>query len=154
MSAELAWLYAQVGEEICVLEELREFVVRNSGGGDATISEQAAKESTSPPHSSSSASSRKPWRLSRLDALGIALLIDNAIEAATIAPRCWRYVVRAIEYAGELERYSFRLTRTAHTNYDASAASLNALLANHAQNELSLAIVGRVLDELMLKIEE
>lgn len=54
----------------------------------------------------------------------------------------------------ELEKYSFRLTKTAHTTYDVNETSLNDLLAKVSQNELSLANVGRVLDELMLKIDE
>jgi hypothetical protein len=96
---------------------------------------------------------KKPWRINRIDALCIGLLLDNCIECGTLSPACWKHTVRTIEYVMELEKFAFRLTKTANITYDASEISLADLLGKVAQNELSLATVGRVLDELMMKID-
>lgn len=81
------------------------------------------------------------------------MLLDNCIECGTMASASWKHTVRTIEYVTELEKYLFRLTKTANIQYDASEVSLADLLGKIVPNELSLATVGRVLDELMLKID-
>lgn len=70
-----------------------------------------------------------------------------------MTPASWKHTVRTIEYVTELEKYLFRLTKTVNVNYDASEVSLAGLLNKIVPNELSLSTVGRVLDELMLKID-
>lgn len=70
-----------------------------------------------------------------------------------MAPSSWKHTVRTTEYVTELEKYLFRLTKMANLTYDASEVSLADLLGKIVPNELSLATVGRVLDELMLKID-
>ncbi|KAI6204147.1 DUF1981 domain-containing protein [Aphelenchoides besseyi] len=130
LGSEITWIFERIGEEICLLEDLREFVVKSVG-----------------------IETRKPWRINRIDALCIDLVLENCVECGTLSWSCWKYTVRTIEYVVELERYLFRLTKTANTVYDASEVSLNDLLGKISQNDLSLATVGRVLDELMLKID-
>ncbi|KAI6208663.1 DUF1981 domain-containing protein [Aphelenchoides besseyi] len=130
LGSEITWIFERIGEEICLLEDLREFVVKSVG-----------------------IETRKPWRINRIDALCIDLVLENCVECGTLSSSCWKYTVRTVEYVVELERYLFRLTKTANTVYDASEVSLNDLLGKISQNDLSLATVGRVLDELMLKID-
>ncbi|CAD5205761.1 unnamed protein product [Bursaphelenchus okinawaensis] len=130
LSSEIIWVFERIGEEICLLEELRDFIYQNVG-----------------------LETKKPWRINRIDALCMGILIDHSIDVGVLSAQSLKYTVRVIEYIVELERYSFRLTKTANTNYDANETSLNGLLAKVSQNELPLATVGRVLDELMLKID-
>ncbi|CAD5208155.1 unnamed protein product [Bursaphelenchus xylophilus] len=130
LSSELIWVFERIGEEICLLEDLREFIYQNIG-----------------------LETKKPWRINRIDALCLGILLDHSIDVGVLSPQSLKYTVRVIEYIVELERYSFRLTKTANTTYDANETSLNGLLSKVSQNELSLATVGRVLDELMLKID-
>lgn len=145
LPSEITWIFERIGEEVCLLEDLRQFIIKSTGS-----------------------ESKKPWRINRIDALckllslykynsnfflGIGLLLDNCIECGTMAPTSWKHTVRTIEYVAELEKYLFRLTKTANIQYDASEVSLADLLGKIVPNELSLATVGRVLDELMLKID-
>uniref|UniRef100_A0A914C014 Mon2/Sec7/BIG1-like HDS domain-containing protein n=1 Tax=Acrobeloides nanus TaxID=290746 RepID=A0A914C014_9BILA len=128
LDKEVLWLYEKLGEHVTDLEELREFIVKN-------------------------ADSKKVFPMTRLDALGMDLLLDNAIQCGTLSNACWKYVVRGIQYATELERYLFRITKNSNTGYDVAEKGLRELLENFGQNELPVPIVGKILDELMLKID-
>ena len=61
-------------------------------------------------------------------------------------------MVRAVEYVAELERHQFTLTKSANTSYETQVDGLRDLLGKPSQKDLSLRTVGKVLDELMLKV--
>lgn len=129
MKREVLWLYEKFGEEICNLEELREFI--NSNGAE-----------------------KKSWPMSRVDALGLDLLFENALISGSLSSNCWKHVVRAVEFCTELERHQFCLTKSANTSYEQTSEvhGLRDLLGKPSQKDLSLKTIGKVLDELMLKI--
>lgn len=60
---------------------------------------------------------------------------------------------RAIEYAIEMERFLFRLTKASNTSYDASEDSLRGMLYDDSQSDLPLATLGRALDDILLRID-
>ncbi|KAE9548536.1 hypothetical protein FO519_008250 [Halicephalobus sp. NKZ332] len=126
MKREILWLFEKFGEEICNLEELRDFVNSNT--------------------------EKKSWTMTRIDALGLDLIFENSLVSATISPGCWKYVVRAIEYVAEMERHQFNLLKSANTAYEGSTEGLKDLLGHPNQKDLNLKTTGKVLDELMLKI--
>lgn len=67
-----------------------------------------------------------------------------------LKPSC---TFRAMEYAIETERYLFRLTKASNTSYDASEESLRGMLYDDSQSELSLATLGRALDDILIRID-
>jgi hypothetical protein len=46
LSSEITWIFERIGEEVCLLEDLRHFVIKSSGSEN-----------------------KKPWRINRIDAL-------------------------------------------------------------------------------------
>lgn len=126
MKREILWLFEKFGEEICNLEDLREFINSNP--------------------------EKKPWTMTRIDALGLDLLLESALICGTISPGCWKHVIRAIEYVAEMERHQFNLLKSANTAYEGNSEGLKDLLGHPTQKDLNLKTTGKVLDELMLKI--
>lgn len=46
LSSEITWIFERIGEEVCLLEDLRQFIIKSTG-----------------------AETKKPWRINRIDAL-------------------------------------------------------------------------------------
>lgn len=74
MSSELYWLLEYIGEQVCVLEEMREAVRRSA----------KRKEDAKPARSF----------CSRAEILAMQVLMENAVPALSIAPGAAKHVIR------------------------------------------------------------
>jgi hypothetical protein len=56
LSSEITWVFERIGEEVCLLEDLREFTIKSTGS-----------------------ETKKPWRINRIDALCEFLQVNLSV---------------------------------------------------------------------------
>ncbi|MFH4973381.1 hypothetical protein AB6A40_000090 [Gnathostoma spinigerum] len=95
LEARSAWIFKQIVELSCPLEELREENVSERKRLDDRLSK---------------------WSLRRQDAFSMQVILETAIECGLASPECWRHVVRCTEYVSELENYLFGTTSEEQNN--------------------------------------